>query len=131
MDWDVVPLRPLTPLLNAGFASVGARHYGGVGEGGGINGTINNGVFMAKPNSTIVRINMREQHARFNVALESNLQSMTKIAQRLVLVPNEGLILDRTAFASTHWLRESTDPLFIPNDSKPSPVPEVIDSTDQ
>lgn len=130
MDWDVVPLRPLTPLLNAGFAFVGGRHYGGAGEGGGINGTINNGAFLTKPNSTMARIVVREQHAGFNGAWESNLQSMTKIAERLVPIPNEVLILDRTAFAPTHWFRESTEPLFVPNNGKPSPVPEVIDSTD-
>ncbi|KAF3023782.1 hypothetical protein E8E12_000050, partial [Didymella heteroderae] len=34
LDWDVVPLRPLTPLLNAGFAFVGGRQYGGAAEDG-------------------------------------------------------------------------------------------------
>ncbi|USP79034.1 Gly-transf-sug domain containing protein [Curvularia clavata] len=130
MDWDVVPLRPLTPLLNAGFAFVGGRHYGGAGETSGINGTINNGVFMTKPNSTMARIVVREQHAGFNGAWGSNLQSMTKIAELLVPASNEVLILDRTAFAPTHWFLDSTDPLFIPNDGKPSPVPDVINSTD-
>lgn len=130
MDWDVVPLRPLTPLLNAGFAFVGGRHYGGAGEGGGINGTINNGVFMVKANSTMVHAVVREQHASFNGAWESNLQSMTKTAELLVPVPNEVLILDRTAFAPTHWFQESTDPLFKPNEGKPSPLPEVVNSRD-
>ena len=130
MDWDVIPLRPLTPILNAGFAYVGGRHYGGAGEGGGINGTINNGVLITIPNSTMARIVVREQHAAFNSAWESNLQSMTLIAERLLPIPYEVLILDRNAFAPTHWFKESTDPLFLPNDGDPSPVPEHINSTD-
>ncbi|RMZ72779.1 glycosyl transferase [Pyrenophora seminiperda CCB06] len=130
MDWDVVPLRPLTPLLNAGFAFIGGRHYGGAGEDGRINGTINNGVFMTTPNSTMARIVVREQHAGFNGAWASNLQSMTQIAERLVPIPNEVLILDRTAFAPTHWFKESTDPLFLPNAGAPSPEPTLINSTD-
>ncbi|KAI4645562.1 uncharacterized protein J4E78_009476 [Alternaria triticimaculans] len=130
MDWDVVPLRPLTPLLNAGFAFIGGRHYGGAREGGGINGTINNGVFLTKPNSTMARIVVREQHAGFDGRWEANLQSMTRIAERLVPIPNEVLILDRTAFAPTHWFKESTDPLFKPNEGNPSPVPQLINSTD-
>jgi hypothetical protein len=130
MDWDVFPLRPLTPLLNAGFAFIGGRHYGGFRETGAINGTINNGVFMTKPNSAMARIVVREQHAGFNGAWECNLQSMTKIAERLVPIPNQVLILDRTAFAPTHWGNESTNPLFIPNRGRPSPVPKLINSTD-
>ncbi|KNG45404.1 glycoside hydrolase family 31 protein [Stemphylium lycopersici] len=130
MDWDVVPLRPLTPLLNAGFAFIGGRHYGGADERGGINGTINNGVFLTKPNSAMARIVVREQHAGFDGKWEANLQSMTKIAERLVPIPNEVLILDRTAFAPTHWFKESTDPLFKPNEGKPSPAPHLINSTD-
>ncbi|EUC41638.1 hypothetical protein COCMIDRAFT_40217 [Bipolaris oryzae ATCC 44560] len=130
MDWDVFPLRPLTPLLTTGFAFIGGRHYGGAGEHSGINGTINNGVFMTKPNSTMARIVVREQHAGFNGEWAANLQSMTNVAERLVPIPYEVLILDRTAFAPTHWFRDSTDPLFQPNDDKPaSPVPERTNST--
>lgn len=103
MDWDVVPLRPLTPLLNSGFAFIGGRQYGGAGEDGQINGTINNGAFMTKPNSTMARIIVREQHAGFNGAWASNLHSMTVIAEHLVTIPNEVLILDRNSFAPTHW----------------------------
>ncbi|KAJ4345005.1 hypothetical protein N0V95_005996, partial [Ascochyta clinopodiicola] len=89
LDWDVVPLRPLTPLLNAGFAFVGGRQYGGALEDGSVNGTINNGAFMTKPNSTMARLIVREQHASFNGAWASNLRSMTTIAEHLVTIPNQ------------------------------------------
>ncbi|KAJ5060530.1 hypothetical protein PSV09DRAFT_2418388 [Bipolaris maydis] len=131
MDWDVFPLRPLTPLLTTGFAFIGGRHYGGASEHSGVNGTINNGVFMTKPNSTMARIVVREQHAGFNGEWAANMQSMTNVAERLVPIPYEVLILDCTAFAPTHWFQDSTHPLFMPNDDKPaSPVPETTNSTD-
>lgn len=130
MDWDVVPLRPLTPLLNAGFAFVGGRQYGGAGEDGSVNGTINNGAFLTKPNSTMARIVVREQHAGFNGAWASNLHSMTTIAEHLVAIPNEVLILDRNSFAPTHWFQDSTSKLFLPNPGRASPEPVHVDTTD-
>ncbi|KAF2255199.1 hypothetical protein BU26DRAFT_152148 [Trematosphaeria pertusa] len=129
MDWDVVPLRPLTPLLNAGFAFIAGRQYGGKDEGGQINGTINNGAFMTRPNSAMARIMLREQTAGFNGAWEYNLQFLTSLAERLVSIPGEVLICDRNAFAPTHWFFESKDALFLPNDGLPSPEPKRINST--
>lgn len=129
LDWDVIALRPLAPIMNTGFAFIGGRHYGG-STTKELNGTINNGVFLTTPNSTIARIIVREQHAGFDGRWEANLQSMTLIAERLLPIPYEVLILDRNSFSPTHWLKESTDPLFIPNENKPSPIPQVIDSTD-
>ncbi|KAH6625759.1 hypothetical protein C7974DRAFT_206923 [Boeremia exigua] len=132
LDWDVVPLRPLTPLLNAGFAFVGGRQYGGANEDGSVNGTINNGAFLTKPNSTMARIIVREQHAGFNGAWASNLHSMTIVAEHLVTIPNEVLILDRNSFAPTHWFPDSalgTDALFKPNPGHPSPKPLFTNTT--
>lgn len=130
MDWDVVPLRSLTPLQNAGFGFIAGRQYGGKDEGGKINGTINNGVFMTKPNSAVARIMLREQTAGFNGAWEYNLQFLTSVAERLVSIPGEVLICDRHAFAPTHWFQDSTDPLFLPNEGEPSPEPFQTNSTD-
>lgn len=131
MDWDVVTLRPLTPLLHSGFAFVAGRQYGGAEESGQINGTLNNGAFMAKPNSAVVRLMVREQMAAFNGRWEFSLKLLTAIAERLVSVPYEVLICDRNSFAPTHWFPSSTDRLFLPNDD-PSPEPTnfQINSTD-
>lgn len=129
LDWDVVPVRQLTPLLNAGFAFVGGRQYGGAAEDGSVNGTINNGAFLTKPNSTMARIVVREQHASFNGAWASNLHSVTAIAEHLVTIPNEVLILDRNSFAPTHWFPDSTDLLFKPQLGRPSPEPILVNTT--
>ncbi|KAF1938310.1 hypothetical protein EJ02DRAFT_457993 [Clathrospora elynae] len=129
MDFDVVTLRPLTPLLTSGFAFIAGRQYGGKDEGGNINGTINNGAFLTKKGSAMSTIIKREQHAGFNGAWEANLKSMTKTAEYLVSIPNQVLILDRHAFAPTHWFPDSTDPLFNPQEGLSSPEPLEIDST--
>ncbi|EUC32584.1 hypothetical protein COCCADRAFT_37527 [Bipolaris zeicola 26-R-13] len=73
------------------FAFIGGRHYGGAGEHSGINSTINNGVFMTKPNSTMTRIVVREQHASFNSKWTANLQSITSITSCLVPIPQRSL----------------------------------------
>ncbi|KAF1828310.1 hypothetical protein BDW02DRAFT_584576 [Decorospora gaudefroyi] len=131
MDFDVVTLKPLTPLLNAGFAFVAGRQYGGKDEGGNINGTINNGAFLTKKNSAMARIIKREQHAGFDGKWEANLKSMTRTAEYLVNVPNQVLILDRHAFAPTHWFPDSTHPLFFPQEEGlPSLEPVPTESTD-
>ncbi|KAJ4363455.1 hypothetical protein N0V83_009748 [Neocucurbitaria cava] len=130
MDFDVITLKPLTPLLNAGFAFIAGRQYGGKDEGGNINGTINNGAFLTKPQSAMATIIKRQQHAGFNGAWEANLKSITKTAEYLVNIPNQVLILDRHAFAPTHWFWDSTDPLFLPNKGPSSPEPLQSNSTD-
>ncbi|KAF2733915.1 hypothetical protein EJ04DRAFT_438134 [Polyplosphaeria fusca] len=130
MDFDVVPLKSLDPLLNAGFDFVGGRQYGGKDEGGQINGTINNGAFLTKANSAMARIIVREQTMGFDGRWESNLQFMTQVAERLVSIPNQVLILDRQAFAPTHWFEDSKSALFNPNEGRPSPEPLRTNSTD-
>lgn len=130
MDWDVVALRPLTPLMNAGFAFIAGRQYGGKDEGGQINGTINNGAFLTRPHSAMARIMTREQNAGFNGEWAYNLQFMTSVAERLVAIPGEVLITDRHAFAPTHWFPESKDEVFLSHDGPASPEPIKINSTD-
>lgn len=130
MDFDVIVLKSLAPLMNAGFGFVAGRQYGGKDEGGQINGTINNGAFLTKRNSAMSTLVRQEQHAGFNGAWEANLQSMTKTAEYLVNIPNQVLILDRNAFAPTHWFPESTDALFIPNEGPASPIPLDSNSAD-
>jgi hypothetical protein len=130
MDFDVVTLKPLTPLLNAGFAFIAGRQYGGKDEGGSINGTINNGAFLTKPKSAMATIVKREQHAGFNGAWEANIQATTKTAEYLVNIPRQVLILDRHAFAPTHWFQESKDALFNAQEGLASPEPVQSNSTD-
>ncbi|KAF2846385.1 glycosyltransferase family 32 protein [Plenodomus tracheiphilus IPT5] len=132
LDFDVIALKPLDPLLNAGFAFIAGRQYGNEHEGGSLNGTINNGAFMSVPNSAMSTIVKGEQHAGFDGKWESNLVANTRTAEYLVNVPYECLILDRHAFAPTHWFadsKEGTDNLFRVQEGPPSPEPEPLPDT--
>ncbi|KAJ6191764.1 hypothetical protein J3E72DRAFT_416362 [Bipolaris maydis] len=60
-----LPVTPSNSAPDNRLRFIGGRHYGGASEHSGVNGTINNGVFMTKPNSTMARIVVREQHAGF------------------------------------------------------------------
>ncbi|KAF2122894.1 hypothetical protein BDV96DRAFT_608721 [Lophiotrema nucula] len=130
MDWDVVALRPISAILNCGFAFVAGRQYGNEHEDGKVNGTVNNGVFLTKPNSAMARITVREQPIGFQGDWEGNQRFRTQVAERLVAVSNQVLILDRHAFAPTHWFVESIEALFLPNEGPPSPEPVNIISND-
>ncbi|KAI8942068.1 hypothetical protein NX059_000167 [Plenodomus lindquistii] len=133
LDFDVITLRPLDPLLNSGFAAILGRQYGNEHEGGSINGTLNNGAFFSIPHSAMSTIVKKEQHAGFNGAWESNLIANTRTAEYLVSIPNECLILDRHAFAPTHWFpdsQEGTDNLYHPQPGPASPEPVIVKSKD-
>jgi hypothetical protein len=130
LDWNVIPLRPLTPLLNAGFAFVCGRQYDSTDGERPVNSMVNDAAFMTKPNSTMANIIASEQHAWLNSTRQTNLQSITTVAEQLVSIPNEILILDRIAFAPTSESQNSTDKLFMPNPGAPSPEPIYANTTD-
>ncbi|KAJ4301112.1 hypothetical protein N0V90_003202 [Kalmusia sp. IMI 367209] len=131
MDWDVVVLRPLKPLLTAGFAFVAGRQMGpNTGDDDGSKQKTNNGVFMTRPNSLMARIMQREQSSNFAGDFESNLRFMTSVAERLVSIPGEVLICDRNAFAPTHWGAGSKNGLFLHHEDLPSPEPVDTSSAD-
>jgi hypothetical protein len=116
-------------LLNAGFAFIAGRQYGNEHEGGSLNGTINNGAFMSVPNSAMSTIVKGEQHVGFDGKWESNLVANTRTAEYLVNIPYECLILDRHAFAPTHWhpdSKEGTENLFRVQKGPPSPLGEPL-----
>ena len=123
MDWDVVIIRPLKPLLTAGFAFVAGRQvHNDPYDYDGSKGEINNGIFMTRPNSLMARIMARDQNANFAGEWSDNLKFMTRVAERLVSIPGEALICDRNAFNPSTWFDESKEQLFLPhNDSSPEP----------
>jgi len=130
MDWDVVTLRPLKPLMTAGFAFVAGRQmHDDRKDTDGSKGEMNNGIFMTRPNSLMARIMSREQATNFAGEWSDNLQFMTRVAERLVAIPGEVLICDRNAFNPTTWLQEAKDQLFLSHEDA-SPEPVGTNSTD-
>ncbi|KAK3197040.1 hypothetical protein GRF29_1536g375800 [Pseudopithomyces chartarum] len=130
MDWDVIVLRPLKPLLNAGFAVVAGRQmHNDPNDHNGSNGEMNNGIFMTRANSLMANIMAREQSANFADEWSDNLKFMTRVAERLVSVPGEVLICDRNAFNPTTWMQEAKDQLFLTH-NETSPEPREVDVSD-
>lgn len=123
MDWDVVALRPLKPLLTAGFAFVAGRQvHNDPYDHDGSKGEINNGIFMTRPNSLMATIMTRDQSANFAGEWSDNLKFTTRVAERLVSIPGEVLICDRNAFSPATWFKDSKEQLFLlHNDSSPEP----------
>ncbi|KAL1595951.1 hypothetical protein SLS60_009641 [Paraconiothyrium brasiliense] len=130
MDWDVIALRPLKPLMTAGFAFVAGRQmHIDPQDNDGSKGEMNNGIFMTRSNSLMSRIMSREQNANFNGDWSDNLKFMTRVAERLVAIPGEVLICDRNAFNPMTWHEEAKKELFLPHEEA-SPEPVVTGSRD-
>ncbi|KAK2074063.1 hypothetical protein P8C59_008300 [Phyllachora maydis] len=124
LDKDAVPLRPVAALLQSGFANVvgGAtalapRHLG----------YINNGVMMAAPNSTMMRLYERATHDFFDGRWETaSILVLTDLAQRMAALPAEVLILHPLAFAPVSWEHKDQERLFLPRMASPPSSPPPL-----
>ena len=120
MDLDVLPLRDLKPLRYAGYKSVVGRQY---------QGGINNGVILAQKEAALVYIMQRDGPLYFNGKWDTHsVKLITPVAQRLVKVPNEVLIMDEKAFSPTSWTKDSMNDLFKPHKetSPPHLEPQIV-----
>lgn len=101
LDWDVITLRPLAPLLNAGFRTVVGRQF---------DGFINNGIILASKDSGVMEI-MRQETPRVYDGgwITHSVSLLTTVANRLASVPGEVLIMDFKAFAPFEWSQASVD----------------------
>ncbi|KAI3390249.1 hypothetical protein diail_11040, partial [Diaporthe ilicicola] len=101
LDWDVLILKPLSPLLNAGFKAVVGRQS---------DATINNGVILAARDSAVVRIMKQESPKAFDGGwITHSVRLLTTVAQAVAGVPHEVLIMDPGAFAPFSWDQESVN----------------------
>jgi hypothetical protein len=123
IDWDVLTLRDVRVLREAGFRNV-------VGRQGG--GKINSGCFMSQVGSSLAYLMKRDQYKAFDGAWETHaVDLVTKISERLSRSPGEVLILDEKAMAPTGWWTESNDELFGPHNDTSIPLkPQVNDPTE-
>jgi hypothetical protein len=107
MDLDVLPLRDIKPLRNAGYKTVVGRQ---------LYGRINNGVIMTQKGATLTELMQREGPLWFNGGWETHsIKLITPIAERLARFPGEVLIMDELAFSPTSWVENSADQLFGPH----------------
>ncbi|KAF2790745.1 hypothetical protein K505DRAFT_327364 [Melanomma pulvis-pyrius CBS 109.77] len=121
MDLDVLPLRDIKPLRNAGYRAVVGRQ---------LHGRINNGIMLAQKEAALIYLMQREGPIIFNGGWETHsIKLITPIAERLVRIPNEVLIMDEVAFSPTAWTSNSFDALFAPHNETavPWPAPQIND----
>lgn len=101
LDWDVVTLRPLTPLLNSGFRTVVGRQF---------DNFINNGIILASKDSALVEVMRQETPQVFDGGwITHSVSLLTKVADRLAGIPGEVLIMDFKAFAPFEWSQASVN----------------------
>ncbi|KAH8751292.1 hypothetical protein F5883DRAFT_720183 [Diaporthe sp. PMI_573] len=101
LDWDVLTLRSLDPLLESGFRAVVGRQS---------DATIMNGIILAARDSAVVRVMRQETPRRFNGDwVEHSVRLITEVSQALAAVPREVLIMDPGAYAPFTWTQESVN----------------------
>lgn len=114
LDWDVLTLRSPGPLLSAGFAAVVGRQ---------IDANINNGCFMARKDSALVRLMNQDMPSVFSGEWQQHSTGLiTPIAERIAYIPGEVLIMDYKAFAPTSWVSDNAGALFSEREASEQPV---------
>ncbi|POR35613.1 Uncharacterized protein TPAR_04189 [Tolypocladium paradoxum] len=112
LDVDAVPLRDVAHLRSSGFANVLG---GATALSMKHSGYINNGVMMSTANSSLMKIYYHAAHEFFDGAWETaSIHLLTDLANRLLPLPSEVLILQPQAFAPTSWELEDQKRLFLP-----------------
>lgn len=95
LDFDVLPLRDVSPLRRSGFRNIVGRESGG---------QINNGCWISAPKTAMVDIFRSEAHEVFDGGWTTHsYKLLTSVAERLVRTPSEVLIMDMLAFAPSSW----------------------------
>jgi hypothetical protein len=112
LDVDVVPLRDVAPLRNAGFANVVG---GAVALAPKHTGYVNTGVWLSRPHSTLVEIFYKGMDVFYNGKWAISVEILTDLAYRLNAVPGEVLIMHPRAFGPTSWEEADQVRLFKPH----------------
>jgi hypothetical protein len=117
-DFDVHALRDIRPLREAGFATVLGRQMGW---------QINSGCFMACARSRVMRLWVDNMDRVYNGGWTTHSNELlTRIAERLVPVPREVLILDQATLAPGSWEEADKIKLFSAHfDTPPTPPPSA------
>ncbi|KAK8108886.1 hypothetical protein PG984_014687 [Apiospora sp. TS-2023a] len=121
LDWDVVTLQPLAPLLASGFRAVVGRQF---------DAFINNGIILAAPQSAVVRVLARETPRVFDGEwITHSVKLLTRVAGRLAASPGEVLIMDFKAFSPFSWEQDSVNLLLGRHAGEAIPKPAGVNST--
>lgn len=114
LDWDVLTLRSLDPLIDSGFKAVVGRQS---------DATIMNGIILAARDAAVTRIMKRETPKAFNGDWVSHSVGLiTSVAQAVASIPREVLIMDPGAFAPFTWTQESVNAALERHEGDAPPV---------
>lgn len=114
LDWDVLTLRSLDPLIDSGFKAVVGRQS---------DATIMNGIILAARDAALTRIMKQETPKAFNGDWVSHSVGLiTSIAQAVAGIPREVLIMDPGAFAPFTWTQESVNAALERHEGDAPPV---------
>lgn len=104
LDFDVVPIRDMKPLRESGFRNVFGHE---------LNEKVNNGVMLSVKGSRMMDVFDRDQHEAFDGWwISHSVHLLTKMANAMMAIPNEVLILERHAFIPDGWDDERHARLF-------------------
>lgn len=120
LDWDVLTLRSIDPLIDSGFRAVVGRQS---------DDTVMNGVILAARDSAVTRILKQEAPKAFNGKWVSHsVDLITSVAQAVAGIPREVLIMDPGAFAPFTWTQESVNAALERHEGDAAPVHPQLDS---
>jgi hypothetical protein len=111
MDFDVLPIRDVKPLREAGYRNVMGQE---LHEG------INNGIWMSKPGTALMKLFNTEQHRVYDGRWTTHSTVLlTRLSNALVAAEREVLILEKKAFNPTAWNHVDFINLFQPHPENP------------
>lgn len=114
LDWDVLTLRSLDPLLDSGYKAVVGRQS---------DATVMNGIILAAKDAAVTRIVKQETPKAFNGNWVSHsVDLITSVAQAVAGIPREVLIMDPGAFAPFTWTQESVNAALERHEGDAPPV---------
>lgn len=104
LDFDVIPLRDMKPLRESGFRNIFGHE---------LNEKVNNGVMLSAKGSRLMDIFDRDQHEAFDGWwISHSVHLLTRMANAMMAIPNEVMILERHAFIPDGWDDERHARLF-------------------
>ena len=119
LDTDVVVLRDVRPLREAGFNGVVGRQS---------NGKVVAGCFMARRHAALAYVMQREWGLVFENGWRKHATELvTAVAERLAGSPEEVLILDQRAIVPGNWDDQAADAIFKPRNVSVPVWPQVND----
>lgn len=112
LDWDVLTLKPLAPLLHSGFKAVVGKQWDRL-ENKKVVFNVNSGIILATRDSALVRLMNQEAPLVYDGKwITHSGHLLTNVSYSLANVPGEVLIMDQKAFAPYSWEQGSVDALL-------------------